>query len=238
MSRARGTGSWRVWRDVLAGVLVADFVTAAAHWFEDTYLPFTDAPGMLGDIARDNDMHHYIPYSITAGSWWSNCKVSVQLLVGVALALAVVAPRWMAANRVFLVSCALAMGVTNLVHRFQHERDCRRPRVISALMAAGLLVSREQHRVHHEQADVTYGVLLGFTNPIYDGLGVWRGLEALLGALGVRRPPRKQGVDAYAALHDPWLRRNMKRDCPAPLSQKRMAAYTRRLAAAHRSGAL
>ena len=48
---------------VLAGLLAADFATAAVHWAEDTYLPHTRAPGLLGQIARDNDMHHFIPFS-------------------------------------------------------------------------------------------------------------------------------------------------------------------------------
>lgn len=235
-------GGWGVWGgalgSVVAGVLVADFLTAAVHWFEDTYLPFDESPGLLGQIARANDMHHYIPYSITAGSWWENCEVSVLLLGVVALVLLALAPRWAAANRAFLLACAATMGVTNLVHRFQHERDCRRPAAISALMRSGLLVSREQHRVHHQDADVKYGVLLGFTNDIYDGLGVWRALEAALALVGVRRPARKKGVDAYAALHDDWLRRNMSRDCPAKLTKRRLARYNERLAHAHRSGLL
>lgn len=223
-----------MWKSVLAGLVVADFLTATAHWFEDTYLPFTTTPGLLGEIARANDMHHYIPYSITVGSWWQNCEVSVLLLAVVGTVLVATAPKWVAANRVFLLTCALAMGVTNLVHRFQHERECRRPKVMTALMDSGLLVSREQHKVHHQQADVKYGVLLGFTNAVYDGLGVWRGLEAVLGALGMPPPTRKRGVHAYASLHDAWLKRNMGRDCPAKMSEKRLAGYTDRLARAHR----
>ncbi len=223
---------------VVTGVLLADFLTAAVHWFEDTYLPFTHAPGLLGEIARDNDMHHYIPYSITVGSWWQNCQVSVQLVAAVGLVLMSVAPKWVAANRTMLLTCAFAMSVTNLVHRFQHERDCSRPALVTALMASGLLVSRQQHRVHHRRADVKYGVLLGFTNAVYDGLGVWRRLEALLSAAGMSPPVRKRGVGAYAALHDDWLLRAMKQKCPPKLSKEQLAAYADRLAAAHRHGLL
>ena len=227
-----------MWKSVVAGILVADFLTAAVHWFEDTYLPYTDAPGLMGDIARDNDMHHYIPYSITAGTWWHNCQLSVQLVVAVGLVLVVAAPRWAASNRAFLLTCALAMSVSNLVHRFQHERECRRPAGITALMASGLLVSRDQHRVHHQDADVKYGVLLGFTNVLYDGLGVWRRLENMLTFAGMPPPSRKMGVDAYAVLHDEWLVRNMHKECPAKLTKKRLARYAGRLAEAHRSGHL
>lgn len=226
------------WKSVVAGLFVADFLTAFFHWLEDTYLPFTDAPGMLGQIARDNEMHHYIPYSVTVGTWWQNCKVSVQLVAAAGLALVLVAPRWVANNRVFVLTVALLVALASLVHRFQHERDCLRPRLVTALMACGLLVSREQHQVHHRHADTNYSVLLGFTNPIYDGLGVWRGLEAVLSAVGLPKPMRKKGVAEYAALQDDWLRTTLSQECPARLSAQQMEVYHARLEQAYRSGEL
>lgn len=234
MSALKGSIAWKI----VAGVLVADFLTAAVHWAEDTYLPHSEAPGMLGDIARENDMHHFIPFSITVGSYWDNCRVSFKLLAMAGAALLAIAPRWAAKHRVFLITLALAMGVTNLAHRFQHERDCRRPTWITALQRMGVLCSREQHSVHHEQADVRYGVLLGFTNWVYDTFKVWRILEAVLSVFGLKRHARKQGVGAYKALYGPWLTRNMALDCPKGLSRQRLDRYYERLAAAYRDGRL
>lgn len=226
-----------MWKEALAGVLAADFLTAAAHWFEDTYLPHTEAPGLLGDIARDNDMHHFIPYSITAGSWWNNVKVSVQLLAGIGILLLALAPRWAWRRRVFLGTTAAAMALANLVHRFQHERDCTRPVAVTLLQRLGVLCSREQHSVHHRESHLKYGVLLGFTNAVYD-LGVWRALEFMLATLGMQPSARKRGAEAYAALHDDWLRDNLARECPKPLTERRLRRYYARLAEAHRRGEL
>jgi hypothetical protein len=223
---------------VLSGILLADFLTAATHWVEDTYLPHTRAPGVLGSIARDNDMHHFIPFSITAGSWWDNVKVSAGLLAVVALGVVAIAPRWAARHRVLLASTAAAMAVTNLLHRFQHERECSRPRLITALQRAGVLESSHMHAVHHRRSDVRYSVLLGFTNAVYDTLGVWRGLEAALGVAGIKPSKRKPGYDAYKALYDDWLRRNMARRCPQHLTPAQMDVYHNRLEAAYSAGLL
>lgn len=221
---------------VLAGLLAADFATAAVHWAEDTYLPHTRAPGLLGQIARDNDMHHFIPFSITTGSYWDTSRVSVGLLAVAAAAALALAPAWAARHRVALGTAAAAMAVTNLLHRFQHERDCSRPRIVTALQRAGVLESSQKHAVHHRRSDVRYSVLLGFTNDIYDGLGVWRGLEAVLSLAGLRASRRKQGYRAYQALYDDWLRRAMSHRCPARLTRARLDEYHGRLAAAYTSG--
>jgi len=223
---------------VLAGVLVADFVTAAAHWIEDTYLPHSDAPGLLGEISRDNDIHHFIPYSVTVGSWWDTCRVTVQLLAGVAVVVLAVAPRWASRHRVFLGSFAAAAVAATMSHRFQHERDCTRPAPVTWLQRLGVLCSREQHAVHHRETTCRYSVLLSFTNFLYDAVGIWRFFEWVLSLVGLRPSARKPGVQDYAALHDDWLVRNMARDCPEPLTRKRLDMYYRRLAKAHRRGLL
>ena len=212
---------------VAAGILAADLFTAAVHWFEDTYLPWTDRPGVLGDIARDNELHHAVPFSIASGSWWDNMRVSVGFLV-VAAAVAVgIAPRWVSRYRWALGAFVLAAGLANLVHRFQHERPCGRPAVVDLLQRLGVLCDRDQHAKHHRTPDVKYGVLLGFTNVVYD-LGLWRALELILGAFGAR-PARKPAVDSYA-VDDPWLDRNLARECPVPIPRERLEVYKKRLA--------
>ena len=217
---------------------MADFLTATAHWFEDTYLPYSEAPTLLGQISRDNEMHHFLPMTITTGSWWSTMRVSVLLLVVIGIGLGAAAPRWAWRHRAFLGTAAAAMAITNLVHRFQHERDCRRPAVVSALQRVGLLVSREQHSVHHAVPDQKYGVLLGFTNWVYDSLGVWRALEALLGLAGMEPAARKPSVKAYKWLYDDDLRRIMRSECPDRLTPEQVRRYQQALRAAHRAGAL
>lgn len=225
---------------VVAGALVADFVTAAAHWFEDTYLPYTTEPGLLGDIARDNEMHHFVPFSIATGSWWDTMKLSWALLAVVGVLVVGSVPAWASRHRWFLVTVAVVMGTSNLVHRFQHERECNRPAVVSVLQAAGVLCSRGQHAVHHREPTVKYGVVLGFTNSVYDTLGVWRLLETAMYVMTGRSPEanRKPGVDRYSSLHDQWLRTNLARECPDPLTRRRLEKYTDVLTDAHARGRL
>lgn len=225
-------------KQIVIGALVADFVTAAAHWLEDTYLPYTKAQGLLGSIARDNEMHHFIPFSITTGSWWDNCRVSWMLLAVIGMASWVIAPRWCASHRTFLITTAALMGITNLLHRFQHERDCARPRIVTMLQKTGILCSRDEHAVHHRQPSIKYGVLWGFSNTLYDTLGVWRLLEGMIHVMTGVSPhqSRKPGVQHYVALYDEWLQTNLARDCPEPLSSNRLARYHMLLDNAHDAG--
>lgn len=223
-----------MWQSVATGLLVADFLTAAAHWLEDTYLPYTERPGLLGDIARDNDMHHFVPFAIVSGSWWETCKISVWLVAVLLAVVVLAAPGWASCHRAFLITTAAAMGVANLAHRFQHERDCTRPWVVTMMHRSRLMCSREQHASHHREPSQKYGVLLGFTNYVYDSLGVWAALEGALALLGLRAHARKPGVEVYAALYDDWLIENMARECPEPLSPARLAGCRDRLARARR----
>lgn len=225
------------WVSIAGGLLAADFLTAAGHWFEDTYLPYTTAPGLLGDIARGNELHHYVPYAMTAGSWWDNTRTGLIVLAAAFAPVLLFAPSWSARHRLFLATFFVAAALAPLVHRFQHERDCHRPAAVTALMRAGLLCSRDQHRVHHNHPDRHYSVLLAFTNPVYDGLGVWRGLEAVLGLAGMR-PRHKPGASAYDPLHDDWVRRVHAADCPERITRERRSQYGDRLAAAHAAGQL
>ena len=211
-----------------AAIVLADFLTAAAHWFEDTYLPWTDTPGILGDIARDNEMHHAVPFTITSVGWWANVKVSIGLLAVAGVALGIVAPRFAVRHARFLAVLAVAMGASNLLHRFQHERDCTRPAVVTLLQHAGILCDRNQHVAHHADPTGRYSVLLGFTNVVYDGLGVWRALEVVLRVAGMR-PVRKPEASAYD-MRDPWLDRNMQLRCPERIPAYRVDSYKHTLA--------
>ena len=132
----------------------------------------------------------------------------------------------------------MTAALAPLLHRFQHERDCHRPALVTALMRAGLLCSRDQHRVHHQQPDRRYSVVLSFTNHVYDGLGVWAGLEALVTLLTGVRSQHKNGPGTYEPLYDDWIRRVHAADCPERMTQGRRSGYRDRLARAYDDGQL
>ena len=216
-------------KDILIGILVADFVVAGFHWFEDTYLEYTSRPGFIGDIARDNDMHHAVPFAITRETLASNLQVPTVLAIVVLGIWIAITPSFARHHPAFFVALFVVAATANVLHRWQHERDCSRPWIVTSLQRLGVLCSRDQHASHHERPNTKYGVVLGFTNPVYDTIGIWRGLEMLVRVFTGIEPHPKPGNSFYESVHDDWLRTNGKKTCPARIPDERMNAYTTRL---------
>lgn len=209
---------------VVLGVLVADFLVALVHWFEDAFLPYDPSDSWLARVSRDNEMHHFIPYAITTHSWLDNMRNTALLSAVLGAVLFACLPSWSMRHRAGIAAALVTGTLSNLLHRFQHERSCNRPALVRALQGAGVMCSSEQHKKHHEDPRGRYGVVLGFTNAVYDGLGVWRGLESVLRACGWRPAP-KPGVASYKQHYDPWLQHNMALDCPYKLRDEQLRAY-------------
>jgi len=105
-------------------------------------------------------------------------------------------------------------AMSNVFHRWQHERTCHRPRIVTTLQQAGVLVGREQHKEHHDDPGKRYGVILGFTNYIYDGLGVWDALRAVIPLTQYPKP----GVNEYAHMVPKHVQDELKKECPRKLT--------------------
>lgn len=199
---------------ILAGALVADFAAAFFHFWEDTYLPYTKKHGVFPAIARDNELHHALPYSMTTQPVTSNLKVTTPLSLIIAGLIVLLAPAFAARYSVFLVSMVVVGAMANVFHRWQHERECHRPKLVTLLQETGVLVGREQHKEHHDYPSRRYGVILGFTNYIYDGLGVWDFIRAVV---PLRQYP-KPGVKEYAHFVPQSIHQELQKECPRKLT--------------------
>ena len=216
----------RVLLEAGIALLAADFLVAAGHWFEDNYLPYTLDKSFVGEIARDNEMHHFIPYAVTTHTYAESMRVTALLSACVGAVLLATCPRFTRKHWVGIALFLTILATSSAFHRLQHERDCTKPAVIQALHHSGILCSSEQHRKHHVDPRGWYAVVLGFTNPVYDGLGIWRGLEAVAGCLGAERH-LKQGNDFYSRHHTAWLVDNMAKACPTKLTKPQLKHYYR-----------
>jgi ubiquitin-conjugating enzyme E2 variant len=213
------------WIQIVLGVLFADFVIAVFHWYEDRYLSWTDKSGILGQIARENEMHHHIPFSITTYTLWENARIPtfIALLFG-ALVFAA-APAWSRSHVPFLATAVAIGSVGNVIHRYTHERECNRPHVITLLQRIGIIISPEQHAAHHRQPDQKYGSILSFTNVVYDSLGVWRALETVMPT----EPRAQVSVLDHVARYDQKMKDNVAKPCPDTISRADLAKYTQKL---------
>jgi len=198
---------------ILTGALVADFAAAFFHFWEDTYLPYTTQDGIIPEIARDNELHHALPYSMTTPPAVTNVQVTVPLSLTLASLIALTMPEFATRYWIMLLSMVIFGSLSNVFHRWQHERKCTRPRVVTALQEAGILVGRVQHKEHHDNPSKRYGVILGFTNYIYDGLGIW---DILRFIIPFPQHP-KPGVHEYRHLVPQHVHRELEKECPRKL---------------------
>lgn len=178
--------------DVVIALIVADISTAMFHWLEDAYFTYNINTPIISSIAKDNDMHHYRPRSITYFTWRENMQNNTigSIFVGV-ITFAIVHLLQLKQRPVRLALMVAMCSITNLIHRFSHEKDCERNAFITFLQKI-IFVDRETHKMHHSsEHHKKFGVFLKGANSIYDNLFVWRGLEALIYTLYGVRPDHK-----------------------------------------------
>ena len=214
---------------VLLGLGGADFLVAFFHFFEDTYLPYTETQSILGNIARANEMHHYVPYTITSSTSLELMTVTLPLACIIAGLLYVLAPQW-SSRHVVLIATMFCVGImSNVIHKYQHERDCQRPGWMTALMDAGILVSRDEHKEHHRNPTTHYGIITSLGNTVYDGLGIWNILESII---PLQRYP-KPGNASYENDVPPGVKKVVEQDCPRRLTHDEVDGLYARLQKRH-----
>lgn len=167
-----------IFGQIIACLLLADFITGLAHWTEDTYAVRT-WPILRETIVEPNIQHHKDPSQFAQTSFWYRNKENM-VVIGIITALILAAyPAW----QIALVGCLTAMG--NEVHAWSHKRP--RLWLIRCLQDAGILQHPRQHAEHHRAPFARrYCVLTNLLNPLLDDARFWRGIEAVLSMVGIR----------------------------------------------------
>ena len=214
---------------VLVGALLADFAAAFFHFFEDTYLPYSHDHGIMGDISRANELHHAVPFGMTSETIVANTEVTFPLSICLAALALLVFPKLATQNWILLLTMVFFGTMANVFHRWQHERACHRPRLITLLQETGILVGRDHHRQHHENPRARYGTIFACTNYVYDGVGVWDACRSLI---PLRQYP-KPGVSAYRHLVPEHIHTELGKPCPRKLSRTELDRVKRALAKVH-----
>jgi ubiquitin-conjugating enzyme E2 variant len=167
---------------LLAGWLLADFLSGLLHWLEDRVL-WQSMPILGKHVVVPNRLHHLDPVAFTrTGMWERNSTTWIPAAILAAIWF------WLAGFS-FVWLGALAGGVTvTEIHARNHSPDCRRPLWFFALQAIGIVQSRGEHSRHHRgEMNSNYCVLTDWLNPVLDRLGVWSTLERGLSAIGIDR---------------------------------------------------
>lgn len=177
--------------ELIAVLLVVDFVSGVAHWAEDCY--GTQSTPVIGRwVVAPNLLHHRDATAFVRKSWlassWDLAAVGLAIVVAAGL---VGVLTW------HVALFALLGANANQIHKWNHMPRSRVPLAIRALQRVRLLQSARHHAQHHRGGkDTHYCVMTELLNPLLDRLGWWRMLERLLApVLGL---PRWQ-LDACAS---------------------------------------
>ncbi len=207
--------------EIIFAYLTADILVAFGHWFEDNYINYCIDNKLFRQIAINNEMHHYFPREMTAYSYYKNMQVTFILsVITMILLFLILGNKFIFKHPYFFISLFIFITISNLFHRFSHERDCEKYAVVEWLQNAGIILTHEHHRIHHmSNIGEKYAVLNDYTNYIYDNIGLWRGLENIIYTLTGVKPNRIKSYNDYNSIHTE-LHKDAKTICPKKLSSE------------------
>jgi ubiquitin-conjugating enzyme E2 variant len=198
---------------ILLGFILADIFSGFFHWFEDTYFDYCIDSPIIGNIAKDNELHHYFPRSILVISYFENIK-STLIFTTIILILIIIFCKSFFIKYIYLIlSLYFFLTISNLLHRFSHSRDCENIFFIKLLQKTGILCSHKHHSIHHELSDVKYCVITEYSNHILDSIYFWRFLEYIIYMCTNIKPNRKLAYNDYYIIQN-HMHENSKKECP------------------------
>lgn len=176
-------------------LLAADFASGFVHWACDRH--FDERAPILGPlVVRTFREHHADPQALVRHGFVELNGDSALALLPFLAALALAPPAASGAlafaGHAALLAFALAILLTNCVHRWAHAP--RVPRAVAALQRRGLLLRPDAHAAHHRgDHGRAFCITTGWLNPALDASGFFPALEARLARLRGPRTRTRNG---------------------------------------------
>lgn len=103
--------------------------------------------------------------------------------------------------------------MANIIHSWSHMRKCELHPLVVFLKDHGVLVSHEQHRLHHQTRNTRYCVITPITNVILDSICFWKGLEKIVYMCTGVQPSHVIYCD-FESIHTPLHKNADLCECP------------------------
>ncbi|MCA2980858.1 MAG: fatty acid desaturase family protein [Myxococcaceae bacterium] len=190
---------------VMAGYLMADFISGFVHWLADTW-GHTNMRFIGASLIRPFREHHVDPKAITRHDFietnGNNCLIS--LWVG---CICVFMPLDWAGYEAVLLFVMVSLGsmifwvmMTNQFHKWSHEDEDRLSPAVKALQRWHLILPIRHHGIHHTAPfDKYYCITTGWLNWPLTKLQFFKTLEKLV-TLTTGVIPRADDIGLEAAI--------------------------------------
>lgn len=172
--------------------IVTDFLSGLGHWTFDTWGRL-DTPYVGRWFIRPFREHHVDPKAMTRHDFVETNGASCLAAIPVLAAAGLVALDDAAsiAVQASLLFTALGALVSNQCHKWAHTSPARLGSGARLLQRLGLVLSPEQHRLHHGRShDSHYCTASGWLNAPLHAIGFFRGLERVIATV-FRVAPRQ-----------------------------------------------
>lgn len=215
---------------IIIGYLIADFIVALFHWFEDTYLEYNKNNSIINEIALDNLIHHFYPRMIVIFNFFENIKISLFISCIVIFVFYLINKKFVIKYRVFFFIFGVFTTISNFIHKLAHQREHENNLFVQFMQKYGLILSHKEHSHHHHiNSKIKYGVLNDYTNYIYDGIGIWRIFEKIIDFLTGIKPNHKKTIQHFYKYYDNILFDAVISEYPRKLTKKECIFYTNKL---------
>ncbi len=180
--------AWWIPVAVLGAMPLADFVSGVIHWIADTWGSET-IPVLGRRFLRPFRVHHVNPDDFLRRNFIdTNADVAVITIPFLLSALLIPLDNGLGRlAAVFLVAFSACALPTNQVHQWAHRSEP--PSWVRWLQQQGLLLSQEQHQIHHTAPYATnYCITTGWCNRALTALGFFPALEWVISRLSGLKP--------------------------------------------------
>jgi len=188
--------SWRVLVAVVAGAILADFISGVVHWSADTW--GSESLPVLGRrFLHPFRIHHVNPRDFLRRDF-IDCNGDVAMITVPVLLGALLLPTSGELGQLatgFVVGFTATILPTNQVHQWAHRPEP--PRLVAWLQRGGVILSRTEHERHHASPYVVnYCIATGWCNRTLEAVGFFPALERVIRRVTGAEPRRDERESA------------------------------------------